>query len=203
MATIGLSKPYYAEYNNTGNTVAYSKGGVIGKAISVSMDLEGQDANILYADNGPAESANSFGGGTLKLKTDDLLPEPMIGILGVKEEAITDEDVTTEGASWLVFDDDQTTPYVGLGGIIKKKVNNQTKWIALIYPKIQFQNTGDAATTQGETIEWQTPELTAKLMRDDTVKHAWRYISTPLDTEAEAEALIKKKLNITTQEVSQ
>ena len=72
-----------------------------------------------------------------------------------------------------------------------------TKWVALVYPKIQFQNTGDAAVTQGESIEWQTPELTAALMRDDTVKHAWRYMSTPLDTEAEAEAAVKSKLNIT------
>lgn len=34
-------------------------------------------------------------------------------------------------------------------------------------------------------------------MRDDTAKHAWRYISTPLDSEAEAEAAVKKLLNIT------
>ena len=197
MATIGLSKPYYAIYNNTAGTVSYSKGAVIGKAVELTMDLEGQDANILYADNGIAESANTFGGGTLTLTTDDLRPEPMVDILGVKKEAITDEMVKTEGASWLVFDDDQETPYVGFGGIIKKQVNNMTKWVALLYPKIQFQNTGDAAVTQGESIEWQTPELTAALMRDDTVKHAWRYMSTPLDTEAEAEAAVKSKLNIT------
>ena len=81
--------------------------------------------------------------------------------------------------------------------MIKKQQNNVTKWVALVYPKIQFQNTGDAASTQGETIEWQTPELSATIMRDDTAKHAWRYISTPLDSEAEAEAAVKKLLNIT------
>lgn len=197
MATIGLSKPYYALYSNTGSTVTYSNGGIIGKAVELSMDLENGDENILYADNGPAESANVFSGGTLKLTTDDLLPESMIGILGVKEETITDDAITTVGAAWLVFDDDQKTPYVGFGGIIKKQQNNKDKFVALVYPKIQFQNSGDAATTQGGSIEWKTPELTANLLRDDTAKHAWRYISTPLDTESEAEAAIKKLLNIT------
>lgn len=197
MATIGLSKPYYAIYNNVGTTVTYSDGAVIGKAVELSMEIEGGDPNVLYADNGPAESANTFAGGTLTLTTDDLLPAPMMGILGIKEEAITDEAVKTAGAAWLVFDDDQNTPYVGFGGIIKKQQSGATKWVAVVYPKIQFQNTGDAATTQGETIEWQTPELTATLMRDDTEKHVWRYLSTPLDTEAEAEAAVKKILNIT------
>lgn len=198
MAKIGLSKPYFAKYTNTGGVTAYSGGTAIGKAVELSMELEGQDDNILYADNGPAESDNEFGGGSITLKTDDLLPAPMIGILGVKEEPITDvEGVTTEGASWLVFNDEQNTPYVGFGAIVKRKINGQVKYSALIYPKIQFQNTGDAAVTQGESIDWQTPELTATLMRDDTEHHEWRRLSSPLDTEAEAEALIKQFLNIT------
>ncbi len=197
MAKIGLSKPYYAKYTENNGNVTYSGGAKIGKAIELNMSLEGQEENNLYADNAIAESANSFGGGTLTLTTDDLLPEPMIGILGVKETEITSEAVKTEGAKWLVFDDAQDTPYVGFGGIIKAQQGNKTKWIAIVYPKIKFQNTGDAAVTQGESIEWQTPELTATLLRDDTVNHEWRRMSTPLDTEAEAEAVIKEFLNIT------
>ena len=197
MAKIGLSKPYFAVYNNTGGTTIYSGGAAIGKAVELSMELEGQDDNVLYADNGPAESDNNFGGGNITLKTDDLLPEPMMGILGVKEVEIDNDAVKTEGASWMVFDDDQSTPYVGLGAIVKRKINGRVKYSALVYPKIQFQNTGDAAVTQGKTIEWQTPELKAVLMRDDTEKHEWRRLSSPLDTEAEAEALIKAFLNIT------
>lgn len=198
MANIGLSKPKYAIYKNNGTTVTYSGGAVIGKAVSLDMSLDGGDTNILYADNGAAESANSFGGGTLTLNTDDLLPAPMAAILGVAESAITGVDaVTTADAKWLLFNDDQETPYVGFGAIGKKQINNQTKWVAIIYPKIQFQNLGDALTTQGETIEWQTPEITATLMRDDTAKHEWRRMSSPLDSEAEAEALLNSFLNIT------
>lgn len=197
MAKIGLSKPYFARYSNTGGVTSYSDGAAIGKAVELSMELEGQEENPLYADNEPAETDNKFGGGNIALKTDDLLPEPMIGILGVKEVPITDNDaVKTEGASWMVFDDDQNTPHVGFGAIVKRKIKGKVKYSALVYPKIQFQNTGDAAVTQGKSIEWQTPELKAKLMRDDTEKHEWRRLSSPLDTEAEAEALIKAFLNI-------
>ena len=170
MANIGLSKPKYAIYKNNGTTVTYSGGAVIGKAVSLDMSLDGGD----------------------------LLPAPMAAILGVAESAITGVDaVTTADAKWLMFNDDQETPYVGFGAIGKKQINNQTKWVAIIYPKIQFQNLGDALTTQGETIEWQTPEITATLMRDDTAKHEWRRMSSPLDSEAEAEALLNSFLNIT------
>ena len=54
MAKIGLSKPYCAKYSNTGETVNYSGGALMGKAVELSIELEGADDNILYADNGPA-----------------------------------------------------------------------------------------------------------------------------------------------------
>ena len=197
MATIGLSKPYYAIYSNTGTTVEYSEGGLIGKATEMTLELEGAEANILYADNGPAESDNQFAGGTLTLSTDDLLPEPMLAILGLQKETISSVDgVTTEGAAWIKYNDQQEIPYVGFGGIIKAKQNGAIKWIAGVLPKIQFANPGISAVTQGETIEWQTKELTATVMRDDTADHNWQWMSTPLDSEAEAEAAIQNVLDI-------
>ena len=202
MATIGLSKPYYAIYSNTVTTVEYSEGGLIGKATEMTLELEGAEANILYADNGPAESDNQFAGGTLTLSTDDLLPTPMLAILGLQQEAIESVDgVTTEGAAWIKYNDAQEIPYVGFGGIIKAKQNGAIKWIAVVLPKIQFSNPGISAVTQGETIEWQTKELTATVMRNDTATHDWEWMSTPLDSEAEAEAAIKDFLSITGAEV--
>ena len=81
---------------------------------------------------------------------------------------------------------------------MKKQQNGATKWVAIVLPKIQFQNSGDAATTQGESIEWQTQELSANILRDDTALHEWKRLTTPLDSEAEAEAAIKSYLGITT-----
>lgn len=198
MATIGLSKPYYAIYSATGSAVSYSDGGLLGKAVELSMELEGADANILYADNGPAESASQFAGGTLTITTDDLLPAPTAAILGLELQTITNEDITTATPKELVFGDAQVIPYVGFGVIVKKQQSNATKWMGIVYPKVQFANPGIEATTQGETIEWQTPELTATIMRDDTTSHVWCRHAL-LDSEADAEAYVKQLLGITEQ----
>lgn len=190
MATIGLSKPYYALYSANGESVTYSKGGVLGKAVELSMELEGGDANILYADNGPAESASTFGGGTLTITTDDLLLEPAADILGITLKAVDSTD-TKE----IVFGEAQNIPYVGFGVIVKKQQSGVTKWMGLVYPKVQFTNPGIAATTQGESIEWQTRELSATILRDDTAEHNWcRYAI--FDTEAAALSYIKNLLGL-------
>lgn len=190
MAVVGLSKPYIAKYSNTGTTVTYTQPTLIGKAITMSLSLNSGSENILYADNAPAESDNQFSGGSLTIGTDNLSAEAMLSIFGTKEEAINADGVSTSDAKWLVHDDDQIIPYVGFAGIIMKKVGGLTKYVAVVYNKVQFQNLNDSATTKGETIEWQTPELTATLMRSDNVKHEWKRITTDLDTEAEAEAAI-------------
>lgn len=197
MAKIGLSKPYFAKYANNGTTVTYSGGALMGKAVELSIELEGADDNILYADNGPAESENTFAGGTCGLTTDDLMPDVMLDVLGIVEEAIENEAIRTENAKWYLFDDDQETPYLGFGAIVKIMKDKKVKWQAVILPKIQFTNPNDTFTTQGETIEFGTPEISGTILRDDTEKHRWKMISSPMDTESDAEAAIKAFLNIT------
>lgn len=196
MATIGLSKPWCAIYNydeDTG-TVTYSDGFSIGKYTEMSMELEGGDANNFYADNGVDESDKTFAGGTMNTTTNDLLADKMLPLLGLKSEPIADGP---EGAAWIVFDDDQQIPRIAQGGVIKKKVKGVTKWVAFVLPCIQYANPGIAAVTQGESIEWQTQSLTASIMRSDGPGHRWFQISTELDSESAAEAIVKKFLNIT------
>ena len=95
MAKIGLSKPYAARYGNNGETVTYTGGALMGKAVQMSIELDSADDNILYADNGPAESENTFSGGTMKLTTDDLMPNVMLEVLGVTEKAIAESGIQT------------------------------------------------------------------------------------------------------------
>ena len=198
MATIGVSKPYYAVYSNVGTTVTYAEGGVAGKATELNIEIEAAEDNALYADNTIAENDTSFSGGTLTVSTDDLTPEVATAILGVTSQALdTIEGVTDEDVNELIYDDDQTSPYLGFGIIIKKKHLNEYKWRAIVLTKIQFAIPSDAAVTQGETIEWQVPELTATIMRDDSAKHMWKREAT-FTTEAQAEAYIKNRLSITT-----
>lgn len=197
MAGIGLSRPYIAQYNWTGSGApSYSGGMRLGKATELDLSLSDGEANILYGDNGPAESDNQFSGASLKVGTTDLLPAPMMGALGLRAERIQADGLTTQNAQWIVFDDDQEIPYVGFGGIIKKQIDNVTKWVAVVFLKIQFSNPGITATTQGESIEWQTPTLTANVLRSDESKHRWCMQSSPLDTEEDADAALRSALGI-------
>lgn len=197
MAVIGLSKPYYGIYSATGNAVSYANGAVMGKATEANIEIDTTEDNNLYADNGIAETDRSFAGGTLTLSTDDLSQEVTKAILGLTETAITGiEGVTDTSVKELVYDDTQTTPYLGVGFIVKKKVGGAYKWRAVVLSKVMFSVPADAATTQGESIEWQVPELSATIMRDDSETHMWKREAT-FTTEAQAEAYIKARLNIT------
>lgn len=193
MAGVGLSKCYAAKYTSTNGVVSYSDGTLIGKAIEFSTAIEASDNNNLYADNGIAESDSSFAGGTLTIGTDDLLQDAAALILGITPSEIT---VGEDSVSELVYNDTINPPDLGYGTIIKKKVGGTSyKHRAVILSKIKFNIPENSATTQGEAIEWQTPSLTATIMRDDSTTHAWMREAT-FDTEAAADAYIKQVLNI-------
>ena len=197
MATIGLSKPYYAVYSAGSGTPTYASGAVMGKATEANIEIETSEDNNLYADNAIAETDRQFTGGTLTLSTDDLSQEVSKAILGLTEQAVgAIEGVTDEEVQELIYDDTQVTPYLGVGFIVKKVKNGVTAWRGIILTKVMFSIPSDAATTQGESIEWQVPELSATIMRDDSATHMWKREAT-FTTEAQAEAYIKDRLDIT------
>lgn len=198
MARIGLSKPYIATYVNNSGTVTYSARTVLGKYTNIDVSLDSSDENILYADNGPAESDSQFSGGTVTITTDDLRAAAFKTALGLVEEAIAATMATTTPTpKWMVFNDSQAAPYFALGGIIKKKVDGAYKWQAFILEKIKFRNPDLSVATQGETIEWQTPELEATILRSDASGHPWYRMSTELDSEEDAIAAIEAYLAVT------
>ena len=196
MATIGVSKPYYGIYKNTDGVITYTGGAVFAKAIEFSASIDSGDDNNLYADNGIAESDRSFGGGTISVTTDDISQTAAAAILGITADTITiGKGEGAETASELVYDDDMEIPDLGFGIIIKKKVGGAYKYRAIFFHKIKFNIPEDAATTQGESIEWQTPTIEGTIMCDDSAKHAWKSEVT-VDTEATAVAYLKQKLGI-------
>lgn len=194
MAIIGVSKPYCAKYSNDGDVVTYSEGGSLGMAIDVDIEIDISEDNNLYADNGIAETDRAFSGGTLTVSTDDLSQEVSKLILGIKEQSLEEiPGITDTDVSELIMDDDLETPYLGFGVIIKKQKKNVVRWRAVVLTKIMFAVPDDAATTQEKSIEWQTPELTATILRDDTAKHMWKREAT-FTTEKQAETYIKHVL---------
>ena len=67
---------------------------------------------------------------------------------------------------------------------------------AVILPKIKLNNPSDTFTTQGETIEFGTPEISGTILRSDGEKHTWKKVSSVMNSEADAEAAIKQFLSI-------
>lgn len=196
MAIIGLSKPYYAIYNNASGVITYAQGGVMGRATEANIEIESSEDNNLYADNAIAETDRQFTGGTLTLSTDDLSQDVSAAILGVKTQAIESiPGITDEDVNELIYDNTQVIPYLGCGFIVKKMLNGVTVWRAIVLTKIMFSVPSDAATTQGESIEWQVPELTATIMRDDSATQMWKREAT-FTTEAQAETYIKYLLGV-------
>ena len=178
MANIGLSQPYYAMYANTNGTTAYTGLTKLGKAVNVDVTTEGKDPQILYADNGPAESLAIFGGGTATLELDELSLAVAKDIL-----ALT---ATGTGETGVIFPADNPAPYVGLGFIVKKVHQNTIKWRLIILYKCQFKVPDYSVATQGETVEFQTPGLEATILRDDCTPSKWQMWN---DYETEAAAL--------------
>ena len=203
MATIGLSRPYIARYTNAGSSVSYAGGRLLGKATELSIDLNDNNSNILFADNAPAEQDNQFSGGTLTITTDELRPQAMIGALGLISESLSAvTDITTPGAAWLISNDNQSIPYVGFGAVAMKKINGVIKYVGIVLDKVQFSNPNESITTKGETIEWQTPQLSGTIFRSDNSTHSWKRITTPLDTEAEADLAVRNYLGISESSVT-
>lgn len=198
MANIGASRPYYAKYRKVGNNVQYFGGGLMGKLVNFNVEMQANDNNNdFYADNAVAETQRGkFSSGTLTVSPDDLSQQVSKDIIGVKEQALTDvPGITDPDAKELVYDDDLTTPYLGIGMVQKKQVNNITKWRAVILTKVMFDVPPEAAETEGESINWQVPELSGTIMRDDSAKHRWKREAT-FTTEEQADIYIRHVLNI-------
>lgn len=193
MPIVGFSNVHVAKYSASAGTVSYADGMKLGKAVEVDIQVETSNENNFYADDAVSESDARFSNGTLNHTPDDLMPEETALILGITGKAVAENSEIEE----LSYDDDMEPPYLGWGGVIKKRKNGETKYRAVVLPKVKYNTPNDAATTEGQTINWQTPSLTATIFRDDSEKHVWKREAT-FDTLAEAVAYVKKCLNIVT-----
>ena len=189
----GFSKPYVAIYNANEGNPTYSGGMALARGVDVSLDIETADTNDFYADNVLAESAgNAFAGGTVTLTVDGLKDEARKLIMGLPAE--TELNVGSASVKVQEYDDRQERPYVGVGFVVRYMENGVTSYVPYVLPKVQFADDGLEAATQEENIEFQTAELEATLMRDDSANHRWRRIAEAQTTEALAETVIQAML---------
>lgn len=188
----GFSLPYVALYTvstTSSNTVIYSSGQKLARGVSVSLDPSVADDNRFYADNLIAETAPGvMNGGTVTLTVDGLLESAEALVLGLPASDAND---------WYHYGDSMSIPYVGIGFIARYQSDGVESYTPVVLTKARFQTPSLSANTQGEEIEWQTQELTANLMRDDTATHDWKLVGEAQNTEALAEGMIKTLFNIT------
>lgn len=159
MAGIGLYGVYYAKATLT-NGVLTGYGGVktMGKAISATFDPADTADNPLYANNGIAERDASGGaGGTLTVTLDQLDRTAMGDLFGLTAATSVVSGVTGTGFD---FTGNELSAPVGVGFVKWNQVNNsRASYQAVIFSYVMFSPSSESYQTLGESVEWQTPEL--------------------------------------------
>lgn len=172
MAGIGLYGVYYAKCTMSDGVVTGYEGGTktLGKAISASFEPTEPDNNPLYANNAIAENDSSSGaGGTLTLTLDRLKQEAAVDLYGLtlKNVAVTVNTESVNGSGFDFTGSEQSAP-VGVAFIKWNQVNDdRNNHEVVIYRKVTFGMPTIDAQTLGETIEWQTPEITGTVSGKD------------------------------------
>ena len=195
MAITGLSNLYVAKYAFAEGAVTYTEALKVGKAREANITINSATDNDLYGDNEIAETDRRFQSGTITLSTTDLSQEASAMILGITPVALESiPGVTDENVMELNYDDDLSQPYLGVGFVIRKRVNGKDLWRPVVLTRVMFQVPEDAAVTEeGGNISWQVPTITGTILRDETEKHRWKRESL-LSTEAQAVAYVKYRL---------
>lgn len=186
--TIGFSKPYVALYSESGGTITYSSGQLLARGVSVSVEPDSSDNNNYYVDNIVGESdAGTFTGGTATLTVDGLLQDAEKLIQGLP---------AADADGFLNYDDDQATPYVGIGFIVETMSDGVRYFTPIVFTKARCKQLSVEAETEGESIDWQSQEIEFSLYKDDSAKHRWKRVGGELATEALAETALQGALGL-------
>lgn len=151
MARIGLRNFLFGilteTTTGTTTTATYGPGIKPAKAISCSVSITNNSAT-LYADDALAESDTSFQSGTVTLGIDDEDIETLATLLG---HTVTSHEVVRNALD--------VAPYVGLGRIVTKMVNNVYKYKVEFLCKVKFGEPSQEENTRGESIEFGTTTI--------------------------------------------
>lgn len=185
----GYSQPIVAKYEYSNSTISYTNVMPLARGVEVQMEVEIGDATNFFADNTIAEAvAGQFNGATATLTVDGLKDSARNLIAGLVTSKTIIANSSTVSAK--VYDDLQVIPYVGIGFVVRYMENGVTTYAPVILPKAQFSPESLNAATQGESVEFQTTELQATVMRADDTNHSWKVVAEDQTTEAKAVAVI-------------
>ena len=159
MAKIGLNSFRWSPLTETDGVASYDGAKSLGKAIECKVAIEKYEAE-LYADDGLAESDNTFKKGTVTCTTDEDDDTIFSELLG--------HSISEDGE--MVRKDTDVAPYVGLGRILTKVVNGKYKYKVEFLPKVKFSEPEQEEATKGDSIEFKTPTIegTVSKLEDGT-----------------------------------
>lgn len=180
MAKIGLNSLYYSKLTEgVDGTPTYDGGKSFGKAVNCDVNITNNSAE-LYADDSLQESDTTFQNGTVSLGIDDDRETTFADVLG---HTIGDDGEVTCNVN-------DVAPFVGLGRVVVKLVNNVRLYKAEILYKVKFAEPSQSDQTRGESVTFSTPTIEGKVA---TLKNGdWRDSKT-FSTKAEAQAYILGK----------
>lgn len=185
MATKGLYGVFYKKCVKENGVVTGYEGNVklMGKAISASFTPNTPEENPLYANNAIAENDTSAGsGGSLALTLDRMTLEVASELYGttVKEVTVTvgEEQITGKEIEYYGL---ETSSPVGTAYIKLQQMDGVQSHEVLFYKEGTFTRPTDSAQTMGESVEWQTPEITGSIMgmQGDGTESWYRVSSWP------------------------
>ncbi len=145
--TLGLKDLYYAVCTEADGLETYGAPKKLAEAINADLSVKTATAD-LYADDALSESVKEFVSGTLKLGIKDLSIETIAEVLG--------QMVDQNNVVWAGGDDEP--PFLAIG-FRAAKTGGRYKYVWLL--KCKFEVPGEKYETKGESIKFNTPEITA------------------------------------------
>lgn len=170
MAGIGMYGVYYSKATIADGVVTgYAGVQTMGKAISASFKPNTPDDNPLYANNAVAENDSSgASGGTLTLTLDRLTQDAAADLYGLTVEDVSvtvgEEPGSSEKGTALKYKGNEQSAPVGVAFIRQNQVDGVRNHEVILYRRVTFSMPADNAQTLGESIEWQTPEISGTVM---------------------------------------
>ena len=150
MAKTGLKGIRYAILDIEDGT--YGTPASLGKGVSASVSVNNVDAK-LYADDALAESDSSFSSAGVSITVDDSRDATVLAIL------LGHTVGTGEQAGEVIRNAGDVAPYVGLGRIVTKVVNNVKAYKVEFLTKVKFKEPNQEDATKGDSVEFKTTTI--------------------------------------------
>lgn len=165
MAGIGLYGVFYKPCKKVDGVCIGYDGTVkmMGKAVEASFSPKIPSENPLYANNSIAENDISSGsGGSLELTLDRMTLDTAADLYGTQVENVEVEiDGETITGTEISYKGSETSMPVGTAYILLGQEDGVRNHDVIFYREATYTRPDEDAKTMEDSIEWQTPKITA------------------------------------------